>query len=453
MSPTLTLREEHWEELLAMLELEVESAAFLLAGLVQDNDELTFLSRSLRGVPEEHYLARTRTSLVIASRGYVPAFGLAASDQAVPVFVHTHLDIGAAPSPRDDGVDDALRGPAFLRSRAPFYVSLIVGGTKEGPSFTGRVYDERGLVAPLTRLRVVGNRVRLLHAEGAANEGVDDEIFDRQIRAFGKDGQRLLARLRVGIVGAGGTGSAVFEQLVRIGVRRITVIDDEDATATNVTRIHESGVVDACKAKVDVMAAAAVRIGLGAQVTPINGRITDPDVASALRHLDVIFGCTDDERGRLVLSKLSLTHLIPVFDMGFAVVAAEDGSIRELDGRVTTLLPGAACLLCRGRITPAGLAAESLDPDERQRRAGEGYVPGLGERDPSVGTFTTLVACFAVNELLDRLFAYSDGSGAFGATELLLRLHERRLNFNSRAPGTHWCGNSAHHGRGDASTL
>lgn len=279
------------------------------------------------------------------------------------------------------------------------------------------------------------------------------EVFDRQIRAFGGDGRRMLARLRVGVVGAGGTGSAVFEQLIRDGVRDITVIDDDEVTKTNVTRIHESGVDDAGTPKVEIADAAAARIGLGARVAAINGRITDPAVAAQLHHLDVVFGCTDDEGGRLVLSKLALTHLIPVFDMGFAVVPNDDGSIRALDGRVTTLLPGQACLLCRERITPDGLAAEDLDPEERRRRDAEGYVPGLGERDPSVGTFTTLIACYAVNELLDRLFGYSDGAGAWGATELLVRLADRRLNFNSREPGLHWCGQSDHYGRGDASTL
>jgi hypothetical protein len=114
---------------------------------------------------------------------------------------------------------------------------------------------------------------------------------------------------------------------------------------------------------------------------------------------------------------------------------------------LTTLFPGEACLLCRGRISSAGLAAEDLDPEERRRRAGEGYVPGLGEDDPSVGTFTTLIGCFAVNELLDRLFGYSEGSATFGSTELLLLLADRRLSFNSRpATGNHWCADPRHFG-------
>jgi hypothetical protein len=78
----------------------------------------------------------------------------------------------------------------------------------------------------------------------------------------------------------------------------------------------------------------------------------------------------------LVLSRLALTHLIPVFDMAIAVDPNPDGSIRAMDGRVTTLLPEEACLRCRGRISPEGLAAEDLAPDKRRRRAGEGYLPG-----------------------------------------------------------------------------
>ena len=31
------------------------------------------------------------------------------------------------------------------------------------------------------------------------------------------------------------------------------------------------------------------------------------------------------------------------------------------------------------------------------------------QRDPGVGTFTTLIGCLAVNEMLDRIFGYSEG--------------------------------------------
>jgi molybdopterin/thiamine biosynthesis adenylyltransferase len=450
---TLALRDEHWSEIVALLDLSVETAGFVLAGWAGGENELTLLGRKLGWVPDEHYGERSGDSLVIGSKGYWPFLRSAALDRAIPIFVHTHPRMRARPSMRDDGVDEGLRASALARSGAPFYVSLIVGGTTEKPVFTGRIYDETGFVAPLERLRVIGRRLRLLHAQGMPDAEIEAEIYDRQIRAFGEDGQRLLARLRVGVVGAGGTGSTVFEQLVRDGVRDITILDFDDVTDTNVTRIHESGIGDARQAKVKVMARAAERIGLGTRVKPIQGRLTTETVAE-LRHLDVIFGCTDDEKGRLILTKLALTHLIPVFDMAVAVDSNPDGSIRGITGRVSTLVPSQQCLLCRGRISPVGLAAEDLDDEERRRRASEGYVPGLGENDPSVGTFTTLVGTYAVNEMLDRLFGYSENSAPFQSTELQILLANRRLSYTSRpANGPHFCGDESNFGRGDASTL
>lgn len=450
MTPTLALRQEEWQELLSVLEMDVESAAFVLTGVARDDDELTLFGRSLAWIGDEHYDVRERDRLRIRSSGFYPFFGAAERDRAVPVFVHTHPRMSAQPSEWDDGVDTELKRHAFERSCSPLYVSLIVGGTPERPTLTGRVYDEGGVVSELSRLRVVGRRIHLLVAEGSPDAEIDAEVYDRQIRAFGADGQRMLARLRVGVVGAGGTGSAVFEQLVRDGFRDIVVIDDDVVTATNVTRIHESGMGDDGAEKVTVMKLANDRIGLGAAVEPIFGRVTEPDVLAHLRHRDIVFGCTDDEKGRNVLSKLALTHLIPTFDMAFAIDPNEDGSIRGLTGRVTTLLPGQACLLCRGRISSLGLMAEDLDPEERRRRAGEGYAPGLEENDPSVGTYTTLVGGLAVNELLDRVFAYSAEAPTFKSTELFLRLADRSLNYTSKtAPATHWCGDNGLYGRGD----
>ena len=50
-------------------------------------------------------------------------------------------------------------------------------------------------------------------------------MWDRNVRAFGADLQRALGELRVTIVGCGGTGSAVAEQITRLGVRHLHLID------------------------------------------------------------------------------------------------------------------------------------------------------------------------------------------------------------------------------------
>lgn len=447
MRTTLAFREETWQQLIATLDEPRETAGFLLAGVARSDSELTLLARELLLVGDEHYLKRTTKRLTIASAGIVGALAAAAADKSVPIFMHTHPGGDPAPSRLDRRVDRELRLPALIRSRQPYYVSLIVGGTRRRPQISGRIYDDGGEIGTLERIRVVGDRLHVLTAT-SATKGFDSAVFDRQIRVFGKDGQKLLSQLRVGVVGAGGTGSAVFEQLVRLGVGEIVVIDDDHLSKSNLTRVHEAGIGDVDELKVTVASNAATRVGLGTSVEAVEGRISDKAIARRLKHCDLVFGCTDDHTGRQVLSKLSGWYLIPVVDMGFLVSTTEAKKIAGLFGRVTTVVPGAACLVCRDYATPEGLHAESLPPEDREARAREGYVPRLGA-DPSVGTFTTLVASFAVAEMIDRLVDYS--ATATRPTELILRLHDRKLSTNSKPPKQgHWCGKRSNWGRGDS---
>jgi proteasome lid subunit RPN8/RPN11 len=326
---TLALTEETWSEIVSALEEPRETAGFLLAAFARGADALTLLGRTLRWVAEEGYLVRTATRLTITSAGFVPSLAAAAKDKSVPVFVHTHPGGDPMPSARDAKVDRQLRGPALIRSRQPFYVSLIVGGTRRKPRFTGIVYGPEGKIAELERIRVIGKRIHIIGAADHAASTINFDAFDRQIRAFGKDGQRLIARLRVGVAGAGGTGSAVFEQLVRLGVREIVVIDDDTLSNTNLPRIHESARSQCGELKVDVAKQAAERIGLGADVRAVEGRISDKAIARELKHCDVVFGCTDDETGRQQLSKLALWYLIPVFRHGLPPRSDAEGRHRR----------------------------------------------------------------------------------------------------------------------------
>jgi hypothetical protein len=297
-------------------------------------------------------------------------------------------------------------------------------------------------------IRVVGDRIRMLPtARGTGLSERDILQFDRQIRAFGNSGQLLLTQLRVGVVGAGGTGSAVCEQLARLGVGEIVVIDDDIITASNLTRIYGSTRDDIGKYKVDVVAAYAERISSEAVVTPVIGRVTNQGTARRLRHCDVIFGCTDDQWGRSILSRLAFWYLAPVIDMG-VMVTSNNGRLQEIIARITMVGPGAACLLCRGRIQPETIRAEALPREERSRLAAEGYVQGLGEADPSVVTYTSLAASMATSKFLQMLFGFSNEPQA---TESLFRIDMGELRHNV-VPGRegHYCVDARVWGRGDS---
>src|ERR1019366_462501 len=102
--------------------------------------------------------------------------------------------------------------------------------------FTGHLESGTGS-ADIDRLWSVGDRFHLAYHDD--NRPADpDAVFDRNVRAFGGPVQTALGQLTVGIVGCGGTGSAVAEQLVRLGVRRFILVDPDKLSASNVTRVY-----------------------------------------------------------------------------------------------------------------------------------------------------------------------------------------------------------------------
>src|SRR6266487_3686257 len=73
----------------------------------------------------------------------------------------------------------------------------------------------------------------------------DELLDDRQVRAMTALGNRRIRDLHVAVIGAGGTGSPLAEQLTRLGVARLVIVDpDVIDDASNVRRIVGSRSTD-----------------------------------------------------------------------------------------------------------------------------------------------------------------------------------------------------------------
>ena len=55
-----------------------------------------------------------------------------------------------------------------------------------------------------------------------------DNIFERNIPAISEEEQEMLKNKHVLIVGSGGLGGSLLENLVRVGVGHITIVDGDD---------------------------------------------------------------------------------------------------------------------------------------------------------------------------------------------------------------------------------
>ena len=80
------------------------------------------------------------------------------------------------------------------------------------------------------------------------------ERLDRQLALFGGEGQKTIGASRVALVGLGGLGTHVVQQLALLGVGSLVLIDSEDLDPTNGNRYVTMRHDDPCPGtpKVDV---------------------------------------------------------------------------------------------------------------------------------------------------------------------------------------------------------
>jgi len=225
-----------------------------------------------------------------------------------------------------------------------------------------------------------------------------DPRYDRQVRALGTAGQARLAQLRVGVVGLGGTGSILVQQLAHLGVRDFTLIDDDRVDRTNLPRLAGASWWDAVihTRKSRVAERQIRRMGTRAAVTRLRGLRSTPAL-QALRDVDLILGCVDNDGARLILSELSTAHLVPYLDIGVSIARSSHGT--TIGGRVSFALPGEACLACADDIDFTE-AAQDLESEALHRiRIERGYADDRSV-EPALMPLNATCVSLAVVEIL-----------------------------------------------------
>lgn len=212
----------------------------------------------------------------------------------------------------------------------------------------------------------------------------------------------------VGLVGCGGLGSPMAEQLVRMGVATAVIVDDDVLdTDSNVRRVFGSTPADlrATKppAKVDVVGRHLDQLQLGTRVQRVRGDVRVETIFRTLLDCDVVLCGTDTHGSRAIVNELPYAYLLPVIDVGVRV-GSRGGSLTGLLAELRLLTPDRPCLWCRSAIDADTIRAENLPDEERRQLREEGYVvEGVGEPVPSVAGLTVLGAGMAVCALLALL--------------------------------------------------
>lgn len=296
-----------------------------------------------------------------------------------------------------------------------------------------------GAFVPMSSVEVVGHDV--LNWTGHQQLAVP-AFTERHAQIFGHGTTALLGRLRVAVVGCSGTGSPVIEQLVRLGVGELVLVDPDHIEERNLNRILGASAEDAREhaLKVDVLARHIERIGLGTRVHKFPTALENPGAIRAVAVSDIVVGCMDGLSGRHLLSRVARYYVLPYVDVGVKLESLEDGTINQVAGSIHYLQPNGSDFIDRGVFSLEALEAEDLwraNPEEYRERREHGYIRGVQVDRPAVISVNMCFASLAVNEILARLHPFRMDDNSEYATTRLSLSHSQLEHEHDQAAPTH----------------
>lgn len=278
---------------------------------------------------------------------------------------------------------------------------------------SGRVYFTENEWCEIGDIQVHGKLFPLIHNTNEATKisNVSEEVFDRQVRLLGKDGQEKISRFNYGIVGVGGIGSVFSQILTHSGGKNITLIDPDFLEESNLPRVVGSTWDDVQNKvkKVDIAKRYIKTVSPSSTVKAIPYSIEDKRAKESAIELDGIVCCTDNASSRAYLNQLCQQFYIPVLDLGVEFLAKDNGELVNEIGKVNFILPNTPCLHCTGHIHPEDILSEQSSELDKASLIQEGYIKGFDLPEPSMMAFNMQIAARGCQYLLN----YVTGLGAF----------------------------------------
>jgi molybdopterin/thiamine biosynthesis adenylyltransferase len=270
---------------------------------------------------------------------------------------HVHLhDYMGETSP---GYTDTKSLPAIAKS-----FSNISGEQATGflilssDSFYASVHlkDHANMISP-TCISCVGYPMNLRFP--SAKISYKGTHHDRQ-SFLGSIAPLLFDNIRVAIVGYGGGGSHIGQQLSHLKVKHIRVYDGDHIEESNLNRLIGAWFTDLKKSllKTNIARRVIKKIQPNAVVHAISRKWQEEP--EWLQSADIAFGNVDSYLERDQLEAECRRWLIPLIDIGMDVNENDDHKF-SMSGQVILSMPEMPCLHCFKYLTPEKLAKEAAN--------------------------------------------------------------------------------------------
>lgn len=410
MKYTISISGNHYDELRNHLYPgdTREAVAIALCGRLEEGQRIKLLVNEIISIPYEKCSVREEDMITWSTEHIIPSL-LKANKHGFSVMkIHCHPKGGEYFSKQDNRSDHDLFPSIFgWIDNAPVHASCIM--LPDGKIF-GRVFNQQMDIISVDTVTCISDNVKIWNNIKIKHSTKEFDLRNRQ--AFGEGTVSTLKKMKVAVIGCSGTGSIVIEQLVRLGVGELLIIDPDIVEIKNLNRILNSSYDDAINQykKVDVLKKAADKVGFGTVITPIARDIySDVSIIRSIASTDFIFGCVDSIDARHLLNQIASFYLIPYLDLGVYLKSDGQGGVSYITGSVHYLKPGGASLLTRSVYTSEEIRAVLMckfDPESFKENKKAKYIKDVNIDSPAVISVNMQISAIAINEFLAKIHGF-----------------------------------------------
>ncbi|HEX3718945.1 MAG TPA: ThiF family adenylyltransferase [Verrucomicrobiae bacterium] len=317
-------------------------------------------------VNDDHYVDDHTVGARIGSLAVTTAMSRSINDSVGQLHVHLHGSAGLpVPSRTDESELPPLARGLRNANGAEAHGWIILGECDAHGSVLSPV---DGAITSVPPVSIVGFPTVVNRREAQPNGALAglksllakkrrNSRYSRQ-SFLGPNSDSIIAYVKVGIIGLGGGGSHIVQQLAHVGFKNFVFCDYDRIADSNLNRLVLGTRADvrAKRLKTEIARRVVEKLHGDAQIVGDGSRWED--MTARLACCDIVFGCVDTYAARRDLEAFCRRVMVPYVDVGMDVHETGGGG-HEIDGQVIVSMPGFPCMHCVGFLNESVLGEEA----------------------------------------------------------------------------------------------
>ena len=216
-----------------------------------------------------------------------------------------------------------------------------------------------------------------------------NDMIARQKEIISQINQEKIKNSKVTVVGCGGLGGTIIEQLIRSGFENLTILDEDVFDKTNLNRQVRSNIDTLDKPKALITKEAMKKINPNITIDAKVERLCEDNVSKIIKDSDIVIDALDNIYSRVVLARASQEKGIPFIH----------SAVEKTSGQITVIT----------KNTPSYEELFRLKSKNKKLSDAREYLENLSNRKPQVlGITPAIFGSLQVNEAIKIITESND---------------------------------------------